>query len=555
LVWYVVLISRGNPIGGILRRQPVINKANIQVRIERRKHMARTAKRKSFRRPPRWLYPNGIERQYARWLLLYVDKIQKLTVDILFPALPGLVSQANAMKPVTDSYDENLHDLINALSIQIDQTLPPEWRATTLDIGQKVASWNSAQWQKTLHTVMGVNTMQYEPWLLDDLKSFSRTNVELIKSIKDKTLTDIEVMSQDAIRSGLRHEVIAKQIQEQFQTTKSRARLIARDQVSKLNGQLTEVRQKDLGISEYIWRTTGDERVRRSHAIMDGKRCRWDDPTVYSDDGGKTWKKRASIGGIQKHPGQDYQCRCWAEAVFDQIQEESDKVKNISRSVEPEVVPDTMYSNQETINKENANSSFALVDDIVKLNGNLSNSQIEGVIDYRGGLYEAVEAKLRQGIVNTDKSVAKRTEKSITAMRSVFDQTKLTSKEYTVYRGVGPGDYLKGVKPGSILQDSGFMSTSFNKYLASDPYFLKDGGVRFKIKVPAGSKLVSTGPGQMSEAVLPENTALRVIKINSPQKIKVERAIKKVRKKSENTVITNFTEIEVEVVPKTALEG
>ena len=52
------------------------------------------------------------------------------------------------------------------------------------------------------------------------------------------------------------------------------------------------------------------ERVRESHRALNGKLCRWDDDTVYSEDGGKTWKSRAAIGGYIGHPGADYQCRC-----------------------------------------------------------------------------------------------------------------------------------------------------------------------------------------------------------------------------------------------------
>ena len=102
--------------------------------------------------------------------------------------------------------------------------------------------------------------------------------------------------------------------------TESRARLIARDQVSKLNGQITQGRNQALGLDLYVWSDSSDERVRESHDVMDGKVCRWDDPTVYADtvedaQAGR-WKSRASIGGVDQHPGQDFQCRCVSRAVI-----------------------------------------------------------------------------------------------------------------------------------------------------------------------------------------------------------------------------------------------
>jgi hypothetical protein len=88
----------------------------------------------------------------------------------------------------------------------------------------------------------------------------------------------------------------------------------------------------------YIWSTSGDERVRGtpkseggkypdaipSHYLMNEKLCRWDDSTVYSDDGGKTWRDRPA-GAVQLHPGEDYQCRCTALAYWNEIVDEVDE--------------------------------------------------------------------------------------------------------------------------------------------------------------------------------------------------------------------------------------
>ena len=36
-----------------------------------------------------------------------------------------------------------------------------------------------------------------------------------------------------------------------------------------------------------------------------------------SEDGiAGNWKSRSSIGGVEQHPGQDYQCRCVSRAVI-----------------------------------------------------------------------------------------------------------------------------------------------------------------------------------------------------------------------------------------------
>jgi len=51
--------------------------------------------------------------------------------------------------------------------------------------------------------------------------------------------------------------------------------------------------REDHSTEYYIWHTVGDDKVRSSHADNDGKIFSWDDD--------------------MKHPGEDYNCRCWAE--------------------------------------------------------------------------------------------------------------------------------------------------------------------------------------------------------------------------------------------------
>lgn len=58
---------------------------------------------------------------------------------------------------------------------------------------------------------------------------------------------------------------------------------------------INELRQRGLGISQYIWRSRDDGKVRSSHAAHDDQVFSWEDPP----EGG--------------HPGQTFNCRCHAE--------------------------------------------------------------------------------------------------------------------------------------------------------------------------------------------------------------------------------------------------
>ena len=126
------------------------------------------------------------------------------------------------------------------------------------------------------------------------------------------------------------NRTLQAQIKEEFKVSDNRAKVLARDQTAKMNTSISSIRQRDIGIDMYIWRTVQDSRVvgtpggkypkgtnlHKNHYIMEGKFCRWDDPTVYSDDQGKTWRKRTQ-NMPKNHPGDDIMCRCRPEAVID----------------------------------------------------------------------------------------------------------------------------------------------------------------------------------------------------------------------------------------------
>lgn len=151
----------------------------------------------------------------------------------------------------------------------------------------------------------------------DQLEIDRELNASLIKNMATDFKQDISKTILENVQSGERSTNLITQIKERYSVSESRARLIARDQTSKLNGSLVKARAQALGSKYYTWVGTGDERERESHFAMNGKLCRWDDKTVYSDDGGETWKKRKQIGGVELHPSEDYNCRCNAKAQIE----------------------------------------------------------------------------------------------------------------------------------------------------------------------------------------------------------------------------------------------
>lgn len=140
-------------------------------------------------------------------------------------------------------------------------------------------------------------------------------NAALITSIKNEYVEDVGKIIRDNVLNGERSSRLITEIKERGGVSENRAKVIARTETSKVNAQLTRLRSEALGSKTYVWSTVIDERTRHDHVVMDGKLCRFDDPTVYSDDDGKTWKPRKNIGGVEILAGDIYNCRCTALPV------------------------------------------------------------------------------------------------------------------------------------------------------------------------------------------------------------------------------------------------
>lgn len=132
------------------------------------------------------------------------------------------------------------------------------------------------------------------------MQQATQANIDLITSIPAQYFDKLQDAIEKNFVAGVRPESLAKVVEHVGEVTASRAKLIARDQTSKMNSAFNEARQTSVGIEEYEWQTAGDERVRETHADNEGQIFRWDDPP---DETG--------------HPGHDVNCRCTALPHFD----------------------------------------------------------------------------------------------------------------------------------------------------------------------------------------------------------------------------------------------
>ena len=132
----------------------------------------------------------------------------------------------------------------------------------------------------------------------------ARAHVAMISGL---TKAERESLSQElaaAHRDGrLTRRTLEVVLETRFEMGERRAKLVARDQVAKLNGQINMDRQVALGVTHYRWISRHDKRVRPTHKKRRDKIFRWGD--------------LAATGG--EIPGIPPLCRCHAAPVVDNI--------------------------------------------------------------------------------------------------------------------------------------------------------------------------------------------------------------------------------------------
>lgn len=256
-------------------------------------------------------YPAAMERQYRG----ITDAYMKIVNQVVSEHLPEIrAAAANERNSSTraDGINDLMATIQSVFSVMGEDL---EKRLDEFDIYSKLKELSELttklsirQWKRVVRQTLGLDIFddyysgQFYQEMLDYWVS---QNVALIKTIPQSTLGKMREIVYEGYRNGRTTTAILKEIQHTYSVNKKHARLIARDQIGKLNADLAERQQTDAGVEEYKWSDSRDSRVRPRHKHLNGKTFRWDNPPVVDTKTGR-----------RAHPGQDYECRCVALPVF-----------------------------------------------------------------------------------------------------------------------------------------------------------------------------------------------------------------------------------------------
>lgn len=221
------------------------------------------------RRAPRPTPPTGIQLDYWRDIARLVAQARDLALrelEFLRPILD---------RPRRDGVrmdDERVNRAIDRASEAFFQALQQRdlerMARTAAERVQRLTRENLA---KQARAQLGVDVFAAEPRLEGVVPGFVAENVALIKSVPNRFLDEVERLAANAIREGRRWEDLARDIEARTGVAEDRARLVARDQVGKLLGQITDARHAALGVTKFVWRTVNDNRVRPEHEEIAGE--------------------------------------------------------------------------------------------------------------------------------------------------------------------------------------------------------------------------------------------------------------------------------------------
>lgn len=257
------------------------------------------------------LYPDSMVREYQRVANAYMVLLNKIVAK----HMPKIKEAAKLEKQKAARTDD-IQDLGLVIRKAFeDMNIELEQQASSFGLERKLANLANLtrkltikEWKKVVKATLGIDILDdyyLGEFYREQLKKWTEENVGLIKTIPKDTLSQMENIVQEGFKTGKTTTSIVKEIQRTYGVEKRHARLIARDQMAKLNADLAKTQQQDAGVEEYIWSTSGDGRVRDRHRSLNKKTFRWDDPPVVDTKTGR-----------RCHPGEDYQCRCVALPKF-----------------------------------------------------------------------------------------------------------------------------------------------------------------------------------------------------------------------------------------------
>lgn len=247
---------------------------------------------------------------YTKSLIEIATMAHDETVNILIPEIKLAINSKvgdSAIRYIGDGLFDKFKNLFAILRQSVTSKVANIAKKLAEIVVKQQKVFTDNQLVKTIQSVVGIDTsfLMTDQAIAEAVNEAIEINTALINSIPSQYLDKAENIISTGLQSGRLDDYIIAEIEKLGGLTKERARIIAGDQIGKINCRLNMERQLSLGVTHYIWETKHDERVRgnpygrypnssSSHYHRQSKVFAWSNPPK---DG---------------HPGFPIRCRCVA---------------------------------------------------------------------------------------------------------------------------------------------------------------------------------------------------------------------------------------------------
>ena len=188
--------------------------------------------------------------------------IRNMTKDVREFVMPMI--KRNKANYIKDGWADDLTVFFGMLRARYSSFLFREKVKTDVQMPlSMVESSTTAQFLKGVNRAVGLDVqgMLQNEGVDEIMKATLAYNVTKVTNMTSDYLDRVEAIVLDGMTNGRYPSVIAKSLQESVGISERRAKMIARDQVAKLNSAIDAERSENLGIKYYQWSTSDDQRV------------------------------------------------------------------------------------------------------------------------------------------------------------------------------------------------------------------------------------------------------------------------------------------------------
>ena len=251
-------------------------------------------------------YPRGLEKQFVSLMGNMTEAIIKQYRNETFKKL-----NKKTIDKFEDAQVGNWASIFSTLSNRAKAKIHKRFNKKRIRdrVSQILKSLNKANQDVVFNEVeksLGINSNELikTEGLKTQTNELIEESIEWVNRNLDETLADLSANSLRIMAEGKPVEEVLEGFEQIAKKRVESSKFVARNQIANFNSLTNKIRYQNLGITEAVWQTARDERVRPCHAAREGKRFKLDEG-LYSSCDGKTLL-----------PSMDYNCRCIMKPII-----------------------------------------------------------------------------------------------------------------------------------------------------------------------------------------------------------------------------------------------